>query len=182
MPSDGVVFRHQQNASMNGGEDAITGERSGRLGAFFAYRNTFDESSVWVDVPKDGASYFAEEMTRIKINEAIHLFTVTFYNVIDPYNMEATPEPEQLTDSSLPATTRDVTDDTAHNRPSFEEAPGLEALSTAATTNMEYMRQLSVPLQSPRGINTPQHSVNNIDFILNPTGPEGRLSKRNNFF
>lgn len=54
IPSDGVVFRHQQNASMNGSEDVIPGEKGGRLGAFYAYRNTFDESSVWVDVPKKG--------------------------------------------------------------------------------------------------------------------------------
>ncbi|KAJ8065820.1 hypothetical protein OCU04_006483 [Sclerotinia nivalis] len=155
VPSDGVVFRHQQNASMNGVECVISGERSGRLGAFYAYRNTFDESSIWVDVPKK----------------------VTFFNVIDPYNMEASPEPEQPADSTLPTIgTVDTTSDGAYNYPSFEKAPGLEALSTAATTNIEYMRQLSVPVQSPRGINTPQHSVNNLDFILNPTGPEGRLS------
>ena len=42
---------------MNGGEDAVSGEGSGRLGAFYAYRNTFDESSVWVDVPKTGTLY-----------------------------------------------------------------------------------------------------------------------------
>ncbi|KAG4027485.1 hypothetical protein MFRU_029g00090 [Monilinia fructicola] len=155
IPSDGVVFRHQQNASMNGSEDVIPGEKGGRLGAFYAYRNTFDESSVWVDVPKK----------------------VTFFNVTDPYNMETTPEPEQPIDSALPTTTTmDGASDGAFNHPSFEKAPGLEALSTAATTNLEYMRQLSVPVQSSRGINTPQYSVNNLDFILNPTGSEGRLS------
>lgn len=81
VPSDGVVFRHQQNASMNGGENVITGERSGRLGAFYAYRNTFDESSVWVNVPKNGASYSTEaeekrlycrEINRIGADEVIH--------------------------------------------------------------------------------------------------------------
>ncbi|ESZ93520.1 hypothetical protein SBOR_6101 [Sclerotinia borealis F-4128] len=155
VPSDGVVFRHQQNASMNGSDEVIPGERSGRLGAFYAYRNTFDENSVWIDVPKK----------------------IIFVHVTDPYNMEVTPEPEQLTDSTLPTTsTMDETGDAAYNHPSFEKVPGLEALSTAATTNMEYLRQLSVPAQSPRGINTPQHSVNNLDFILNPTGPEDRLS------
>jgi len=47
-----VVFRHQQNASMNG-----TGEReeNGRLGSFYAYKNTFDENNTWVDVPRTGA-------------------------------------------------------------------------------------------------------------------------------
>ncbi|ATZ52245.1 hypothetical protein BCIN_08g00170 [Botrytis cinerea B05.10] len=153
--SDGVVFRHQQNASMNGGEDVIPGERSGRLGAFFAYRNTFDENSIWVDVPKK----------------------ITFFNVIDPYNMETSPEPEQSTESILPtATTIDDPVDGVSTYPQFEEAPGLEALSTAATTNMEYMPQLSVHTQSPRSFNTPQHSANNLDFILNPTRPEAHQS------
>lgn len=52
VPSDGVVFRHQQNASMNGVEDDALSEGSGRLEAFYAYRDTFDESIVWVNVPK----------------------------------------------------------------------------------------------------------------------------------
>ena len=104
---------------------------------------------------------------------------MTFFNVTDPFNMEATPEPEQLANSTLPTTTAmEETDDCAYNYPLVVEAHGLEALSTVATANMEYMRQLSAPAQSPRSINTPQHSVNNLDFILNPTGPEDRLSMK----
>jgi hypothetical protein len=103
--------------------------------------------------------------------------TVTFFNVIDPYNMETSPEPEQSTESILPtATTIDDPVDGVSTYPQFEEAPGLEALSTAATTNMEYMPQLSVHTQSPRSFNTPQHSANNLDFILNPTRPEAHQS------
>ncbi|KAI9646345.1 hypothetical protein NHQ30_005789 [Ciborinia camelliae] len=111
---------------------------------------------------------------ELKEQELTRRLSVTFINVADPYNMEATPEPEQYTDSTIPiATTIDETDNGAHSHPSFEEA-----LSTGATTNMEYMRQLSVPVNSPRGINTPQHSVNHFDFILNPTGLEGRLGMK----
>lgn len=51
-PSDGVVFRHQQNASMNGSGEVEDG--SGKLGGFYAYRNTFNEHNVWVEVPKTG--------------------------------------------------------------------------------------------------------------------------------
>lgn len=91
--------------------------------------------------------------------------------------MEATPEPEQPTESTLPtATTVDETSNGVSTYPQFEEAPGLEALSTAATTNMEYMPQLSVHTQSPRSLNTPQHSANNLDFILNPARPEAHQS------
>jgi hypothetical protein len=52
--SDGVVFRHQQNASMNGNGKVEAGERSAKLGGFYAYKNTFNENNVWVDVPKTG--------------------------------------------------------------------------------------------------------------------------------
>ncbi|RYO45100.1 hypothetical protein AA0116_g13473 [Alternaria tenuissima] len=48
IPSLGIVFRHQQNASMNG-EDS-TAEKS--LKGFYAYKNTFDKDAMWVDIPK----------------------------------------------------------------------------------------------------------------------------------
>lgn len=47
VPSTGIVFRHQQNASMNDGQDA-----DDSLQGFYAYKNTFDKDSVWVDTPK----------------------------------------------------------------------------------------------------------------------------------
>jgi hypothetical protein len=54
-PSDGVIFRHQQNASMNRAKNEAVGESSGRLGSFYAYKDTFNEDNVWVDVPKNGS-------------------------------------------------------------------------------------------------------------------------------
>ncbi len=55
VPSDGVVFRHQQNASMNGNGDGEVDEGNGKkLGGFYAYKNTFNENNTWVDVPKRG--------------------------------------------------------------------------------------------------------------------------------
>ncbi|KAL8939308.1 MAG: hypothetical protein Q9216_003426 [Gyalolechia sp. 2 TL-2023] len=60
-PCDSVVFRHQQNASMNSPE---TRSGSGRkLDGFYAYKDTFGEDSVWVDIPEN----------------------VTFINIPDPY-------------------------------------------------------------------------------------------------
>lgn len=47
-----MVWRHQQNASMNSsvnGGDGNSGN-GGKLGGFFAYKNTFAKESVWVDV------------------------------------------------------------------------------------------------------------------------------------
>jgi hypothetical protein len=53
----------------------------------------------------------------------------------------------------------------------FDGAAGLEALSTAATSSLPYIRPLPVPEQpSP-------HSLNNINFILNPTGPDSSISE-----
>lgn len=52
-PSEGIVFRHQQNASMN--EDlAQPPEGRGNLKGFYSYKNTFDKDSVWLAVPKHG--------------------------------------------------------------------------------------------------------------------------------
>lgn len=50
VPSSGIVFRHQHNASMNG-EDL--GDDSSLKG-FYAYRNTFDEETIWLDIPRNG--------------------------------------------------------------------------------------------------------------------------------
>ncbi|CAL8575735.1 hypothetical protein XPA_001640 [Xanthoria parietina] len=66
-PCDGVVFRHQQNASMNSGQ-----EDRGNLDGFYAYKDTFDPDNVWVDVPK----------------------AVTFVPVLDPYAISSSPELE----------------------------------------------------------------------------------------
>ncbi|TAQ88664.1 hypothetical protein B7494_g3036 [Chlorociboria aeruginascens] len=151
LPSDGLIFRHQQNASMNGGAEVETGERSGKLSAFYAYRNTFDEHSIWVDVPK----------------------TVTFLNITDPFNMETTPEPEYRSPSA-PLNNNRLGPSQAHSYFPFDEAPGLDALSTAATTNYDY---IPVPSQSPGEGNVSQQS-SNLNFILNPARPEVSIGER----
>lgn len=51
-PSDGIVFRHQQNASMNGTGDGSGGD--GNLPGFYSYKNTFSPDSVWLEIPKKG--------------------------------------------------------------------------------------------------------------------------------
>src|SRR5690625_2029364 len=49
-PSEGIVFRHQQNASMTQDEDYSRGGLKG----FYSYKNTFDADSVWLEIPKQG--------------------------------------------------------------------------------------------------------------------------------
>lgn len=88
-PCEGVIFRHQQNASMNskGGDDAGASagagvgagssegggdgdggsgyyEESPRCGrgnlkGFYSYKNTFDKDSVWLNIPKHGRSWMS---------------------------------------------------------------------------------------------------------------------------
>lgn len=72
-PSEGIVFRHQQNASMNNASTAATtggaeegsdikhdenrrNGRGGSLKGFYSYKNTFNEDNVWLEIPKQGMS------------------------------------------------------------------------------------------------------------------------------
>ena len=52
--SANIVFRHQQNASMNAQVDGAGSSHS--LSGFYAYKNTFDRNSVWLDIPKQSQS------------------------------------------------------------------------------------------------------------------------------
>jgi hypothetical protein len=161
---------------MNGNDE---GENGGaRLGGFYSYKNTFNENNVWVEIPKTGTDlchYFL--LSAFEVSPGL---IVTFFNITDPYNMEPTPEPE-----SQPALTPVIAQqleerqhESFFNMP-FDQTSGLEALSTAATTNFQYIRPLSVPVPSPGEAHASPHSSNNLNFILNPTRPEtprGRLS------
>ena len=51
-PSSGLTFRHQHNASMNANDDGSWSERNPPLSGFYAYKNTFNDKTVWVDIPK----------------------------------------------------------------------------------------------------------------------------------
>ncbi|KKY16479.1 putative c6 zinc finger domain containing protein [Diplodia seriata] len=66
--NSGLIFRHQQNASMNGEEG---GPEQGLKG-FYAYKNTFGHDAVWLDIPKQ----------------------VRFWNTTDPYNEPMSPASE----------------------------------------------------------------------------------------
>lgn len=92
--------------------------------------------------------------------------------------MEATPEPEpdhraDSTPMIVPAL-EERSAESYFNMP-FDQAPGLEALSAAATSTFQYIRPLSVPMHSPGDINSSPHSSNNLNFILNPTDAEGSI-------
>ncbi|KAL8638064.1 MAG: hypothetical protein Q9228_004743 [Teloschistes exilis] len=167
-PCDGVVFRHQQNASMNSADGR-------NLNSFYAYKNTFDSDSVWLDIPKN----------------------VTFVNIQDPYALPSSPEVEEALDEPLPfLDPRSVgeveVDHVSYTDPADPPIQGLEALSAAALfmpsetsvsqeslshprddipntksplaeNGLELGTRLSVQAQAP-SIST----NNNLDFILNP--------------
>ncbi|KAF2142042.1 uncharacterized protein K452DRAFT_227477 [Aplosporella prunicola CBS 121167] len=112
--SSGLIFRHQQNASMNGGLDG--GEAS--LKGFFAYKNTFDENTVWLDIPKQ----------------------VQFWHTTDPYNEPLSPE-AATPPPALPTSAPPRPDAALHWAPHDAYPPhdnqppahGLHALSAVAT-------------------------------------------------
>jgi hypothetical protein len=43
---------------MNRTPDDLAGDNTGRLGSFYAYKDTFNEDNIWVDVPKTGRSSY----------------------------------------------------------------------------------------------------------------------------
>ncbi|KAL8686391.1 MAG: hypothetical protein Q9218_007139 [Villophora microphyllina] len=107
-PCDGVVFRHQQNASMNSADGR-------KLNSFYAYKNTFDSDSVWLDIPKN----------------------VIFINIHDPYTMPSSPELEEDLGASFPGLDRLDAGQMEAEQASYADQSetsirGLEALSAAA--------------------------------------------------
>jgi hypothetical protein len=97
---------------------------------------------------------------------------VTFFNIIDPYNMEPSPEPDSEP-AGEPMIEPQVEERPTNNyfQVSFEGAAGLEALSTAATNSLPYIRPLLGPEQPS------SQSSNNLNFILNPEGPSGSIGE-----
>ncbi|KAL8832162.1 MAG: hypothetical protein Q9191_000435 [Dirinaria sp. TL-2023a] len=112
--SSGIVFRHHHNASMNASSDPQAGGSSSTstLNGFYAYRNTFDEDSVWLDIPKQ----------------------ITFVNTTSPYadDLHYSITPSQVTEKT-PNQSQQQTDWSETSKyQGGGTAKGLEALSAAA--------------------------------------------------
>jgi hypothetical protein len=88
---------------------------------------------------------------------------------------EPEPEPDQADSAHIIAPLLEERSAENYFNMSFDQAPGLEALSAAATSNFQYARPLSVPVHSPGDINASPHSSNNLNFILNPTDTDGSI-------
>jgi Fungal Zn(2)-Cys(6) binuclear cluster domain len=190
-PSDGIVFRHQQNASMNGSGGGSGSD--GNLPGFYSYKNTFSPDSVWLDIPKKGADTLCDRLNHL-LNDP-----VTFVDVTNPYAEDvldpALTSAEALTSTPLRADWGP--DPTYRSRSNEVAAHGLEALSVAASrdrgsfrqsqpshhdmasTAISYMAQNlhhspSSPTSTRRQIHLSSsptasiNSTNNINFLLNP--------------
>ncbi|KAK0110466.1 hypothetical protein ONS96_002077 [Cadophora gregata f. sp. sojae] len=94
---------------------------------------------------------------------------VTFLNITDPYNMEPTPEPDRPGSVTvISPRAEEKASETFFSIP-YDQAPGLEALSAAATSTFQYIQP------SPEYPQTSPHQSNKLNFILNPTRPESSL-------
>ena len=54
-PASGLTFRHQQNASLNDPDNQSVDS----LKTFYAYRKTFNDNHVWLDIPAEGVIPFS---------------------------------------------------------------------------------------------------------------------------
>ncbi|KAL8915043.1 MAG: hypothetical protein Q9171_000483 [Xanthocarpia ochracea] len=171
-PSDGLIFRHQQNASMNSTENES--ERDRNLEGFYAYKDTFDQDNVWVEVPR----------------------TITFVHVLDPFAASASPEPEEdgvgrapiIHQPGIGGAERHLSQNTVE---AYDN--GLEALSAAALylpseDSILYQNRSLYPANSfvnqhqgraaeeattaelsPRSQTNFASTTENLSFILNPS-------------
>ena len=76
---------------MNADEDAVWPEHNLPLSRFYAYRNTFNENDVWLDVPQQ-RDYSRSRLLTYHFE--LTFCSVTFVNISNPYLDSGTPEPD----------------------------------------------------------------------------------------
>ncbi|RAK94923.1 uncharacterized protein BO80DRAFT_460199 [Aspergillus ibericus CBS 121593] len=181
-PSEGIVFRHQQNASMNKDlSDTPTGR--GSLKGFYSYKNTFDEDSVWLDIPKhvifvDNSDPYAEDLeAALGESEAALLAANSHTRAWSAQRtLSADGETHRLETLSTVAT---------HNRLSYpalsidqQSIPPTDTgtpfsnIHTTASSGPSptHVRGVNAPLVSPPlSITSNNNNNNNINFLLNPS-------------
>ncbi|CAI7578799.1 unnamed protein product [Penicillium pancosmium] len=149
-PSEGIIFRHQQNASMN--TNAAAQEGRGDLKGFFSYKDSFDKDSVWLDIPKH----------------------VIFVDNSDPY---ATDLETSLAESSALALAQSRNQRWGSgSRASDAESHGLEALSAVAS----HERFPYSPHSVPDSMSYPSPNRSRSSAMPPPTSPPLSLSSNNN--
>ncbi|KAF9894963.1 hypothetical protein FE257_004586 [Aspergillus nanangensis] len=155
-PSEGIVFRHQQNASMNTSlEDPSSGR--GSLKGFYSYKNTFDKDSVWLDIPKHGRQFIPAGEVAVRAHAPVQDHTsrgFIFVDNSDPYAEDLEAALGESEAALLAASASSHAHEWNVPRSSSVETKtnGLEALSTAAAHDRLSYPSLSLdqpPLSAP---------------------------------
>ncbi|KAF2199617.1 hypothetical protein GQ43DRAFT_450135 [Delitschia confertaspora ATCC 74209] len=135
VPSSGIVFRHQHNASMNG--DGFEDENN--LKGFYAYKDTFDGNTIWVDIPKQ----------------------VTFLHTTNPYTDPLTPESEAMSPVSKDSLTPPSPSPPATFQPSTDVS--MSAPIPATGDGMEpfpaFINDLTPPILPPPAVDLPMQNT-----------------------
>ncbi|PYH88701.1 Zn(II)2Cys6 transcription factor [Aspergillus ellipticus CBS 707.79] len=181
-PSEGIVFRHQQNASMNKDlEGASTGR--GSLKGFYSYKNTFDKDSVWLDIPKhvifvDNSDPYAEDLEAalgeseaaiLAANSQTRAWSAqrTLSTDGETHGLEALSAVAAHDRLSYPSGSIDQqsVSPTDNSAPFSNVPPTLSSASSPAQVRGVIAPQLSPPLS----ITSSNNHNNNINFLLNPS-------------
>ncbi|KAF2022091.1 hypothetical protein BU24DRAFT_37313 [Aaosphaeria arxii CBS 175.79] len=147
IPSSGIVFRHQHNASMNGDDSSDENTLKG----FYAYKNTFNDETIWLDVPKH----------------------ITFINTSNPYLDDGTSDLDTMSatsmDSPAPFEPRSIPTSSwpgashMHTVTSSPSSTSPELLAPAATSaHFSFMQpdhDLFSPFDRPAMLQTPPTST-----------------------
>ncbi|KAM3415410.1 hypothetical protein BST61_g8936 [Cercospora zeina] len=153
VPSQGITFRHQQNPSMNGSEQD-------GLKSFYGYKETFAESTTWVQVPPQ----------------------LTFVHTSNPYEDDDDDDDDDEAAAATAASlrhTRQLSSTTAFDAYPAYATHGLEALSAAASDQYTYAPHppaMGGHERAPSHASPPQQQHHQhvstsglgLDFILNP--------------
>lgn len=182
-PSEGIVFRHQQNASMN--TAAAAQEGRGDLKGFFSYKDSFHKDSVWLDIPKHGTNSSISGYSRLPLLT----LTLTSYAIVifvdnsDPY---ATDLESSLAESNALALAQSRNQRWgSDSRTSDADSHGMDSLSAVASQDrfpysphslpdsMSYpspvrSRASAMPPPTSPPLSMSSHNNTNINFLLNP--------------
>ncbi|KAL4803221.1 hypothetical protein BDV18DRAFT_44846 [Aspergillus unguis] len=186
-PSEGVVFRHQQNASMNENiEHGSSSDGRGSLRGFYSYKNTFDKDSVWLDIPKqvifvDNSDPYAQEPMDTTLSESEAAILAANANSQNArWDDPQVPPAERSKNKGLEA----LSTIAAHDRLTYPalvvDQPAVSTpnsvttpFSTIPTTvpahhPNQIPRSISAQISPPISINSDNGNNNNIHFLLNP--------------
>ncbi|KAL4974236.1 hypothetical protein BDW66DRAFT_90654 [Aspergillus desertorum] len=184
-PSEGVVFRHQQNASMNKNIGDGPSDGRGSLRGFYSYKNTFDKDSVWLDIPKhvifvDNSDPYAQDLESALSESEAAILAANSQNArwdgpqIPPAEKEETQGLEAL--STLAAHGRLPYPALLVDQPSVSTRGSVPSpFSGISTTTMpaSYPNQIppsiSAQISPPVSIHSDNGHNNNIHFLLNPS-------------